>query len=91
MNTEPDDVGKPATAAGADAPHPDPAPELTEEHVTEDHKAWCEAYVHVWADLSRGNYDKAAVEKAADEHWQRSPKSDPVEIATTEFIKPVGT
>ncbi len=70
-------------------PEPDPGStsELSEEKVNEAHDAWCRTYVHVWADLSKGNYDKDAVEKAADEHWQRSPKSSPVMVATTEFTK----
>lgn len=68
-------------------PAPGPTPELSEEKVNEAHDAWCRAYVHVWADLSKGVYDKDAVEKAADEHWQRSPKSSPVMVATTEFTK----
>lgn len=68
-------------------PAPGPTPELSEEKVNEAHDAWCRTYVHVWADLSKGVYDKDAVEKAADEHWQRSPKSSPVMVATTEFTK----
>lgn len=68
-------------------PHPESSPELSEEKINEARDAWCRAYVHVWADLSKGNYDKEAVQKAADEHWQRSPKSSPVMVATTEFTK----
>jgi hypothetical protein len=68
-------------------PHSDPAPELSEENIHADRDTWCQTYVHVWSDLSKGVFDKEAIEKAADEHWQRSPKSDPVEVATTEFIK----
>jgi hypothetical protein len=70
-------------------PEPDPGPtsELSEEKVNEARDAWCRAYVHVWADLSKGHYDKDAIEKAADEHWQRSPKSSPVMVASTEFTK----
>jgi len=68
-------------------PDPEPAPELSEENINEAHDAWCRAYEHVWADLSKGVYDKEAVQKAADEHWQRSPKSSPVMVASTEFTK----
>ena len=70
-------------------PHPAPEtnPELSEEKINEARDAWCRAYVHVWADLSKGAYDKEAVQKAADEHWQRSPKSSPVMVASTEFTK----
>ena len=68
-------------------PAPEPTPELSEEQINEARDAWCRAYVHVWADLSKGNYDKEAVEKAADEHWQRSPKSSPIMVASTEFTK----
>ncbi|MES2360828.1 MAG: hypothetical protein V4646_03405 [Pseudomonadota bacterium] len=65
----------------------DPNPEFAEEKVKQDYEAWCRTYVHVWSDLSKGVFDKDAVQKAADEHWQRSPQSDPVEVAATEFIK----
>lgn len=68
-------------------PDPEPNPELSEEKINEARDAWCRTYVHVWADLSKGNYDKDAVQKAADEHWQRSPRSSPVMVATTEFTK----
>jgi hypothetical protein len=68
-------------------PDPEPAPELSEEKINEARNAWCKTYVHVWADLSKGSYDKDAVQKAADEHWQRSPRSSPVMVATTEFTK----
>jgi len=68
-------------------PDPEATPELSGEKINEAHDAWCRAYVHVWADLSKGNYDKDAVQKAADEHWQRSPRSSPVMVATTEFTK----
>ena len=68
-------------------PDSDPAPELSDEKINEARDAWCRAYVHVWADLSKGAYDKEAVQKAADEHWQRSPKSSPVMVATMEFTK----
>lgn len=70
-------------------PDPDPGatPELSEEKINEARDAWCRAYEHVWADLSKGAYDKDAVQKAADEHWQRSPRSSPVMVATTEFTK----
>ncbi|SFC25002.1 hypothetical protein SAMN05216344_11260 [Polaromonas sp. OV174] len=62
-------------------------PEFDEKRFKEDRAAWCRTYVHVWSDLSGGVYDKEAIENAADEHWQRSPNSDPVQIATIEFIK----
>jgi hypothetical protein len=68
-------------------PDPEPTPELSEENINEARDAWCRAYEHVWADLSKGVYDKEAVRKAADEHWQRSPKSSPVMVASTEFTK----
>lgn len=70
-------------------PTPDlePTPELAEEKINEARDAWCQAYEHVWADLSKGVYDKDAVQKAADEHWQRSPRSSPMMVATTEFTK----
>ena len=68
-------------------PHPEPTPELSEEKINEARDAWCRAYVHVWADLSKGNYDKEAVQKMADEHWQRSPKSSPVMVATMDYTK----
>lgn len=45
-------------------------------------EAWCRTYARVWAQLSTVCYDKKAVEKAADEHWHRNPKSDPVQVAT---------
>jgi hypothetical protein len=69
------------------ASDPHPNPEFSEDKVNEARDAWCRAYVHVWADLSKGVYDKEAVQKAADEHWQRSPKSSPVMVATIEFTK----
>ncbi|MFI5446099.1 hypothetical protein [Polaromonas sp. UC242_47] len=62
-------------------------PEFAEKKVKEDKELWCQTYVHVWSDLSKGVFNKEAIEKAADEHWQRSPRSDPVEVAVTEFIK----
>lgn len=65
----------------------DPNPEFAEEKVREDREVWCRTYVHVWSDLSKGVFDKDAIQKAADEHWQRSPQSDPVQVAATEFIK----
>jgi hypothetical protein len=68
-------------------PHPESSPELAEDKIKEAREAWCRTYVHVWADLSKGHYDKEAVQKAADEHWQRSPRSSPVMVATTEFTK----
>ncbi|MEO7886764.1 MAG: hypothetical protein ABI893_07290 [Polaromonas sp.] len=68
-------------------PDPGSTPELSEEKINEARDAWCLAYVHVWDDLSKGVYDNDAVQKAADEHWQRSPKSSPVMVASTEFTK----
>lgn len=65
----------------------EPNPEFAEEKVQEDRKTWCETYVHVWSDLSKGVFNKEAIQKAADEHWQRSPRSDPVQTAVMEFIK----
>lgn len=62
-------------------------PAFEEQRFNEDKKAWCRAYVQVWSDLSKGIYDKQAVENAADEHWQRSPSSDPVQIAAVAFTK----
>jgi hypothetical protein len=44
-------------------PDPEPAPELSEEKINEAHDAWCRAYEHVWADLSKGAYDKEAFRK----------------------------
>lgn len=66
----------------------DPTPEFAEDKVKAARAAWLAAYVHVWSDLTKGVFDKAAIEKAADEHWQRSPKSNPVLVATMEFTKP---
>ena len=65
----------------------DPNPQFDETRVNDEHLAWCQTYVHVWSDLSRGTYDREAVEKAAEEHWQRSPQSDPIEVATLAFLK----
>lgn len=62
-------------------------PEFDAKRLREDRAAWCQAYVQVWAQLSKGIYDPQAVEKVADEHWQRSPQSDPVQIAAVEFTK----
>jgi hypothetical protein len=62
-------------------------PEFDEKQLNEAREAWCQTYVRVWSDLSKGVYDKEAVEKAADEHWQRSPESDPVLIASVEFTR----
>ena len=62
-------------------------PEFGEKRVKDERTAWCQAYVRVWAQLSKGNYNQEAVEKAADEHWQRSPRSDPVQVAVVEFTK----
>ena len=65
----------------------EPNPEFDEKRINEEHLAWCQTYVHVWSDLSRGVFDREAVEKTAEEHWQRSPQSDPIEVAAVEFIK----
>lgn len=62
-------------------------PEIDENRLNQDRAAWCQACVAVWAQLSKGIYDKDAVKKAADEHWQRSPQSHPVQIAAVEFTK----
>ena len=62
-------------------------PEFDEKQLNEAREAWCQTYVRDWSDLSKGVYDKKAIEKAADGHWQRSPKSDPVLIASVEFTK----
>ena len=62
-------------------------PEFDEKRVNEEREEWCRKYVHVWSDLSKGVFDREAVEKAADEHWQRSPNSDPVLVAAVEFTK----
>ena len=62
-------------------------PEFEEKRLNDDRAAWCQAYVAVWAQLSKGSFDKPAVEEAADAHWQRSPQSDPVHIAAVEFTK----
>ena len=62
-------------------------PEFDEQRFHEDRERWCRTYVHVWSDLSKGVFDKEAVEKAAREHWERSPSSDPVQIAAVEFTK----
>lgn len=62
-------------------------PEFDEKRFNEARVLWCRTYMHVWSDLSGGIYDKEAIEKSADEHWQRSPESNPVEIATVEFTK----
>lgn len=66
----------------------DPAPQLGETQIHDARETWCDTYVHVWADLTRGSFDKKAIELAADEHWQRSPHSNPVLVATMEFTKP---
>ncbi len=66
----------------------DPIPELAEDKLKADREAWIAAYVHVWSDMTKGVFEKAAIEKAADEHWQRSPKASPVLAATMEFTKP---
>ena len=62
-------------------------PEFDEKRLNDDRTAWCQAYVAVWAQLSKGSYDRQAVENAADEHWQRSPQSDPVQMAAVKFTK----
>jgi len=62
-------------------------PEFEEKRLNEDRAAWCQACVAVWAQLSGGSFDKQAVEEAADAHWQRSPQSDPVQMAAVEFTK----
>lgn len=61
--------------------------EFDEKRFNNAREVWCRTYVQVWSDLSKGVYDKEAVEKAADEHWQRSPSSDPVQIAAVAFTK----
>ncbi len=66
----------------------DPNPEFAEDKVKADREAWLAAYVHVWSDLTKGAFDKAEIEKAADEHWQRSPNSNPAMVAAMEFTKP---
>ena len=65
-----------------------PTPEFAEDKVKAARDAWLAAYVHVWSDLTKGVFDKAAIEKDADEHWQRSPNSNPVTVATMVFTKP---
>lgn len=62
-------------------------PEFDEKRLNEAKEAWCRTYIRVWSDLSKGVYDEEAVDKAAEEHWQKSPKSDPVQIAAVEFTK----
>ncbi len=62
-------------------------PVFEEKRLNEDRVAWCQAYVAVWAQLSKGSFDKQVVEEAADTHWQRSPQSDPMHIAAVEFTK----
>jgi hypothetical protein len=62
-------------------------PEFDEKHLNEARQAWCQTYVRVWSDLSKGVYDKEVVGKAADGHWQKSPESDPVLIASVEFTR----
>ncbi|MES2509899.1 MAG: hypothetical protein V4625_08215 [Pseudomonadota bacterium] len=65
-----------------------PIPELTEDKLKADREAWIAAYVHVWSDMTKGVFDKAEIEKAADEHWQRSPNSNAAMVAAMEFTKP---
>ena len=65
-----------------------PNEEFDAEHIAQARVLWCRKYVQVWSDLSGGAFDQEAVEQAADEHWQRSPQSDPVQIAAVEFTKP---
>lgn len=67
--------------------HGDPNPEFAEDKIEADRKLWCEKYVHVWSDLTKGVFDKKAIEEAADDHWQRSPRSDPVMVATMQYVK----
>ena len=62
-------------------------PEFDEQRLHADRTAWCQKYVQVWSQLSGGVYDRQAVEQAADEHWQRSPQSDPVQMAAVEFTR----
>jgi hypothetical protein len=62
-------------------------PEFDAKRVNEDRAVWCKAYVAVWAQLSKGDFNQQAVAQAADEHWQKSPQSDPVQIAAVEFTK----
>ena len=70
----------------------EPNPEFGEQRINEEHLAWCHAYVHVWSDLSRGVFEREAVEKAAEEHWQRSPQSDPVaQLPTTILPRPMAS
>ena len=66
----------------------DPTPELATDKIKADREAWLAAYVHVWSDMTKGVFDRAEIEKAADDHWQRSPRSNPVLVATMEFTKP---
>lgn len=65
----------------------DSIPEFAEDKVKADREAWLAAYVHVWPDMTKRVFDKAEIEKAADEHWQRSPNSNDIEVAALEFIK----
>ena len=65
----------------------EPNPEFDEKRFNDAHEDWCRKYVHVWSDLTQGVFDREAIEKAADEHWQRSPNSDPALIAAVEFTK----
>lgn len=65
----------------------EPNPEFAEDKVKQDRARWCQTYVHVWSDLSKGVFNKDTIEKAADEHWQRSPQSDPIETAVMDFMK----
>ena len=62
-------------------------PEFDEKKFNEAREAWCRTYEQVWCDLTKGVYDKEAIKKAADEHWQRSPNSNPVHMAAIEFTK----
>ena len=62
-------------------------PEFEEKRLNDDRAAWCQAYIAVWAQLSKGSFDQQVVEEAADAHWQRSPQSDPVQTAAVEFTK----
>ena len=62
-------------------------PEFDEQRLQTDRTAWCQKHVQVWSQLSGGVYDRQAVEQAADEHWQQSPQSDPVQVAAVEFTR----
>jgi hypothetical protein len=65
----------------------DPNPEFSADKVKDDREVWVKTYIHVWSDLSKGVFDKAAVQKAAEEHWEQSPQSDAIQVAAMDFIK----